>query len=192
MAFFGESYATDQVNNVTGTAASSYLDIFYHFDDRSADMAAGDSFIVGAFADPVVFADLVDAGDIAVSWVVETGASSSGTLTLASGLDPDWDCTNPALATEALGSKTATGEQTLIFGPVAGITLADLIAYDAEPLTLIECTSGTVDVLQVKLRVWPAAGASGAWSPTLGASWTRSAGSGPCSPKPTPVKPGRN
>ncbi|HXJ67065.1 MAG TPA: hypothetical protein VNN79_25205, partial [Actinomycetota bacterium] len=162
MAFYGESYALWDLTNIAGTAAD-FGALYYHRDDESSSVSAGDSFLVGVWADPVEFGDLVAATDAVVSWVVETGEGSSGTLAISSGLDPTGAVTNTAYASDALGSFSVTGTQTIVAGPTS-ITSADLVAFDDEPVAFIQCTSGVVNILQVKLRVWPPTGAGGNWA----------------------------
>lgn len=165
--FYGESYRHAGVVTVAGPTVAG-ASIRYHFDGLSQTVSAGGSFIVGCEAEPL---NLTGSDAAVVSWVVETGPASAGTLVLASGLDPDWTGSDPADATQPLGSFAVSGAQTLVAGPT-GLTVADLLAYDAEPIVLVACTSGSVEIVQVKLRVWPPGGAAGAWE--AGPAWQRS------------------
>lgn len=157
MAFYGESYA------IISTTDIDYDSVFLHYDGLSALVGAGGSFMVLSQADSLIWDDLTAATDLVVSWVVEVGPGSAGSLSCTSGLDPTWDGTDPGYATEAAGTKTATGAATLVF-PQTVITKDALLAFDAAPLARFECVTGSVDVQQVKLRVWPAGGAGGAWT----------------------------
>lgn len=167
MTFYGESYRHVGVHTVTGATVDG-ASLVYHFDGLSHTVEAGAAFIAGVEAEPL---NLTDTDAAVVSWVIETGPASAGTLTVASGLDPDWTGSDPADATQPLGSFEVAGEQTIVAGPTS-LTVADLLTFAAEPIALVTVTSGVVEVVQVKLRVWPPGGAGGSW--VSGPAWTRS------------------
>jgi hypothetical protein len=157
VAFYGESYA---VNDVSGPV--DYDSVFLHHDGTSSTVSAGQSFMALSQADSLIFDDLVAETDVVVSWVVETGPGSDGSLSCTSGLDPTWSL-DPASVTQDAGTLSATGAGTLVF-PQTVITHDALISFDDGPTALFECVSGVVEVQQIKLRVWPAAGVGGTWT----------------------------
>lgn len=161
MPFYGESYGLDLKANPAGEPAR------FHFDGLSLTLDSGDDpLILGATPDPV---ELADGDEAVVSWVIETGPGSGGTFTLTSGMDPDWSAT-PSVVTEPVGTFTVAGARTVVSSPTS-ITAADLLAEVNEPTVRIAVTAGSIEVVQVKLRVWPPAGAGGAWA--RGLDWVR-------------------
>ena len=156
--FYGESYGIWGAYNVTGTAVYDGGDsMTLLYDDDAQPLNAGDSIIIGAHTSTY----LLKAGDEAIiSWVIETDATSSGTLNFRGGKDPDWE-PNPDLATESLGTVTVTGRQTIVLEQ-STFTVADLFNDPLPaPVLLIAATSGSVSIRQVRLRVWPPGGARG-------------------------------
>ena len=160
MTFYGESLALVDAANITGTplvGASSNI----RYRAGSETINSGESFIAYVDPDPIY----LTSGDAAeVSWVVEV-LSGSGTLHLSDGLDPFFITGDPGAASNDLGSATASGTDTLVFP--ASITAADLLAATAEPVVLVECTAGSLEIQQVKLRVWPPGGAVGGWGDVI-------------------------
>lgn len=156
--FYGESYRIATATTIAGGEVTRDA-LRYHFDGLSCTVSAGDSFMVGADGD---MTGLTATDEAVISWVVETGPGSAGTFTVASGLDADYTGTDLSDATQPLGTFTVAGGQTIVAGPTS-ITVADLFAFEQLPVALVTVTSGTVEVRQVKLRVWPPSGAAGAW-----------------------------
>jgi hypothetical protein len=99
--------------------------------------------------------------DLDIAWVVEV---DSGTVTLSAseGLDPDYG-EPTATAPTALGSHTVTGPATLVIPSALTSTQVWGDAAGAFMLVL-DATSGSAVVSQVKLRAWPAEGVAGGWS----------------------------
>jgi hypothetical protein len=163
VAWYGESYSL-YWGGVLAGGAVDFGDWVDHYDGEHHALTAGDDVIVGSYGDPAnpsEFAAFTD--PITVRWAIEV-LSGSGQLRLSAGIDPDFAYTNPALASEALGTVTVSGATTLVTEPFT-VSQAQIAAGDTSPIVRIECLSGTVDIAQVKLRVWPAAGAAGAWIP---------------------------
>lgn len=104
--------------------------------------------------------------DVVVSWVVEVN-SGSGTLAASEGTStsPDPGDTAPT----SLGAQTVTGPATVVF-PSVLMSAAEVVNTGPLRLLRLEATSGSLDVRQVKLRVWPTTGAGGGWS-DLKPSW---------------------
>jgi hypothetical protein len=164
VAWYGESYQLYGGGVLAGSAVD-FSDWYDHYDDTSHTLTAGDDVIVGSYADPADSTEFAAFADpIEVRWVIEV-LSGSGTLELSAGLDPDWAFENPGLATQTLGTLTAAGAGTLVSAPVTVVDHAELIAQTSAVIARIQCTSGSIDVAQVKLRVWPTAGVAGAWVP---------------------------
>lgn len=164
--WYGESYRLDG-----GTVLSGGIDLSmwrYHFDNTSAVLGGGDEVIVGAYADSNDLAAFAAFDQpIVARWVFEV--ASAGSVAVRAGFDPSWTYTDPLLATQDLGTLTATGPSTLVSDPIDGITLASLAAQDVP--VIAHLSGDGIDIMQVKLRVWPAAGVSGAW--VRGPNWRR-------------------
>lgn len=147
MTFYGESIGIDRFTNLSGSAVAALEDV--QLRAGSATFTAGDST---RFATDLGY-DYLEPGDPAsVSWVVEV-LSGSGTLTFAEGIGD---------TATSLGSRTVTGPAQVVV-PSSVIAAANVIA-DIDARLLLTCTSGTLVVQQVKLRVWPPEGAGGGWS----------------------------
>lgn len=141
MTFPGESLAVATYGNTTGSALWSADAVSYRAEVST--FTSGDESFVNVPLSPWLLAP----GDEAeVSWVVEV-AAGSGTFDLSEGAGP-------------LGSHAVTAG-TLVVPSM--LTAADVLAGGTATLT-IACTAGTVDVQQVKLRVWPPGGALGGLS----------------------------
>jgi hypothetical protein len=169
VTWYGESYRLDDGNALAGGDFNA-RDWYDHWDADTHTVTAGDDIIVGAYADSADYTAFVGYADPVVTrWALEV-VGGAGTLALSAGVDPDFTYTNPALATQNLGSFTIAGPGTVVTGELVGIDHAMLAAQDSSIILRVQCTSGSVDIAQVKLRVWPAAGASGAWVPVGDAS----------------------
>jgi len=170
VTWYGESYRLDWGTILAG-ADFDLTDWRLHFDTATHAVSTGDDVIIGAYADPDNFTAFATYDQPVVArWVLEV-AGGSGTVHLSAGLDPDFNYDNPALATQDLGSFTVAGPTQIVSLPLEGVDHAMLAAQDVALIVRIEGTSGTVDVAQVKLRVWPSAGAGGAW--VSGTDWVR-------------------
>lgn len=101
-----------------------------------------------------------------VSWVVEV---ASGTVTFTAGelLDPSYN--DIASPTNPLGTYTATGPATIVIP--SSFTADDVLSGGDSLLLELVGDSGSAEVQQVKLRVWPTGGALGGWSDPL-PSWS--------------------
>lgn len=123
-----------------------------------ATIAPGDEW--RAWVDPGTQNYLEDASaPVVASWVVET-IGGAGTLHAAWGFDPMFGDPS-APAPNDLGSQAVTGTQTVVF--TTTLTAADIMDGTAPAMLLLTCTSGSVDVQQIKLRVWPPEGVAGGW-----------------------------
>jgi hypothetical protein len=159
--FPGESSAVDRRYNLVGTPVAVVDDIQVRA--GSSTFTAGDS--VKLVSNLRTFY-LDDPAGVSVSWVVEV-LSGSGVLSLSEGLRPTSGSGEPAGT--SLGSHTVTGPTTLVVPSVA-ISAGDVFDYIDYGHLHLTCVSGTVEVQQVKLRVWPSAGVAGGWS-DLYPSW---------------------
>ena len=115
----------------------------------TTNFVAGESAEVRTDIDPF-YRDDEDTEPLEFAWVVEV-AGGAGTLALTDGLDT---------AGTSLGSHAVTGGDTLVV-PTDSVTLADLYAVNGDAVLIISCTSGDIDVQQIKLRAWPPGGARG-------------------------------
>lgn len=98
-----------------------------------------------------------------VSWCVEV-SGGSGSLTLT-------ECLGEGEPDTLLGTFAVTAGAPLVV-PSSVLTLADVFA-DSWASLLVECTTGPVDVQQVKLRAFPTGGALGGWGTELHPAWDR-------------------
>ena len=172
MTWYGESYQLDWGTILAG-ADFDLTDWRKHFDAATHTVSAGDDVIIGSYADPNDYSAFVTYDQPVVArWVLEV-AGGSGTIHLSSGLDPDFNYDNPALATQDLGSFTITGPTQIVSDPLP-VDHAFLAAQDVALIVRIQGVSGSVEVAQVKLRVWPTTGAGGAW--VSGTDWVRTDG----------------
>ena len=156
--WYGESYRLD------GSDSPRWLDWRYHFDGSAA--ALGDTVVVGAYADsfdPDAFAAYD--GPIVARWVIEV--AGAGTISVWGGVDPAGSYDDPSLATQFLGTLASNGPGTLVSDPI-DVDHATLVA--GTPVIAALQGDG-ITVVQVKLRVWPAAGAGGGW--VNGPTWYR-------------------
>jgi hypothetical protein len=116
--------------------------------------------------DPSYLEAADDGMSLAVSWVVEV-LGGSGTLVLSDEHDADFDyLTLPLPLANSLGTLTISGAGTYLM-PTSSFTnavLRELGDTEGAAQVRIQCTSGSIDVQQVKLRVWPASGVRGGWS----------------------------
>ncbi len=164
MTFHGESLYVEPVFRTTG----DYVDGL-RYRAGSASFASGESFRAWVQTANTWYLWADPSTPVVVSWVVEV-AGGSGTLTLSEGTDPDGGFGAPPATGTALGAHAVTGPETL----VVGSTLFDgaYVLGGADSMVLrVDVTGGTVEIQQVKLRVWPVAGAVGGFSPTLSPSW---------------------
>lgn len=153
MTFPGESLSVDSYTNVSGAPVGSIEAI--QLRAGSSTFAAGDSVELSS---DLLWQYLGPSDPVVVSWVVEV-LSGSGTLTFSEGMGDTGT---------SLGSQSVTGPATVVVPSVA-IDAADVYS-GTDARLLLGCTSGTLEVQQVKLRVWPPEGAAGAWSDTY-PSW---------------------
>jgi len=170
--WYGESYQLDWGTVLAGPS----FDLTAwrkHYDAVTHAVSAGDDVIIGGYADPNDYSAFVAYDQPVVArWVLEV-AGGSGAVRLSAGLDPAFNYNDPTLATQDLGSFTVAGATQIVSPPLA-VDHALLAAQDTGIIVRIEGVSGSVDVAQVKLRVWPTGGAGGAW--VTGADWTRTEG----------------
>lgn len=142
MTFPGESLAVFAFGNVSGLPILDVDAVTYRA--QTSIFTSGDEAWVDVALSPWL---LAPGDDAVVSWVFEVmGGSGTFDLTEDAG---------------SLGSHTVTGAGTLVVA--SALTAADVLAGGTARLTLA-CTSGTVEVQQVKLRVWPPGGVVGGWS----------------------------
>lgn len=141
----------------------SLLSYVFYRDSGGRTIASGDVWRLWHspyWGDDTRYLD--DAGaSVAASWVVEV-LSGSGTLVAAEGFDPDYGEPTAAAPT-ALGTFTVTGPGPVVI-PSTLMDAAQIIGGDDSTMLRLECTSGSIDVQQVKVRAWPTGGALGGWS----------------------------
>jgi hypothetical protein len=171
--WYGESYSLDWGKVIAGSAWTDIYDVRLHYYKPDHHVfAAGDSVIIGSYADPDDWnAFVAYAEPIETRWVIEV-RGGSGTLRLHAGVDPNWDYDNTALATQDLGVFAVAGPSTIVSPPLTVVDHSGLAAQNDAVIVWVECLTGSVDVKQVKMRVWPTAGVAGAW--VDGPTWTQS------------------
>jgi hypothetical protein len=167
--FPGESLGVDYAQHIGGDEITSAL----RPRAGSDTLASGEEWRAWVYPGGPTYLES-DAEPVVVSWVVEV---ASGTVTLGAsmGMDPSWGDTGAAHPT-SLGTHTVTGPATLVLATT--ITAADVLTGDDAPMLVLQATSGSAVVQQVKLRVWPPGGAAGGWSDTL-AGFYSGAGTNP-------------
>lgn len=140
--------------------------MIYMFDDQdSLTFSAGDSVLIAVNNETDWPYPNIYAGEIVCTAVVECGAASSGTFRLHAGLDPDFAWDNPAVASEDLGEFSVSGVQRIVSGPISSFEDKEIFSNgDTCPMLFIEVLTGTVEIRQVRVRVWPVGGPlGGAW-----------------------------
>lgn len=158
MTFAGESMRLDWANAITGTITADGDPMRYRA--GSDTLAAGSSFIAGFYDYTLVTAD----DDVQASVVLVLGSATAGSVRASYGVDPDFTLDDPSVATQPLGTHAVTGETELVL-PVTSFDLSGLLAYDHEQAVFVEVLTGSVEFAQVKIRLWPPGGISGAWVP---------------------------
>lgn len=159
MTFPGESLVLDYANPISGSITAWGDPMRYRA--GSDTLTSGTSFIAGFYDYRVV--DDYPGEPVAASVVLVLGAATSGTMRVSYGVDEDFGLDNPALVTQDLGTHAVTGASTLVL-PVT-LDLSGLLAFDHEQIAFVEILSGSVEVVQIKFRLWPPSGISGAWVP---------------------------
>jgi hypothetical protein len=146
-----------------GADLTLYGDIYFRTSDGRT-IASGDVWRVWYRADwQVANRYLTDAGaDVEVSWVVEV-AGGSGTLSASETVDlspPD----TSAAGTTSLGSYVVSGAGTVVI-PSSLMGASEIVDGPASGRNMLrlECTAGSIDVQQIKIRVWPPGGPVGGW-----------------------------
>lgn len=155
MTFYGESLQVDYVQVVGGDEITNDV----QRRTGAATLASGDQWRAWLYPGDATYLDS-DTEPVVVSWVLEV---LSGTVTLdaSMGFDPAYG--NPAAAhPTSLGTHTVTGPATLVIG--TAMDAADVLTASTSPMLVLDATSGSAVVQQVKVRVWPPGGAVGGWS----------------------------
>lgn len=159
--FWGESVPVQIAVNIAGTPLGDTYDAVIATRGTNsgatdhAPMVAGSAF--SAWMDPTM-RYLLDGDTPTITWVIEVLAGA-GTLHLHDGRSSAGD-TPTGLPPNDLGTRTVTGPGTYLWPSTS--TVDDLLGDDySRPWVQLQCTSGAVDVQQVKLRVWPAGGPLG-------------------------------
>jgi hypothetical protein len=142
----------------------------------SRTISAGDEWRVWCYAGDQVYLEETGLA-LSISWVIEV-LSGTATLVLTDGIDAAGDHDTGATLPNSLGTVNVTGAGTYVV--TASFTGAEVETYATGELELrIQCTSGSCDVQQLKLRVWPAGGILGGYAPypawdqvTSGAVWS--------------------
>lgn len=165
MTFPGESIALDYANPISGTIADWGSAMRYRAGSEIVD--AGESFLAGFY--DYQYAD--EATSAVASVVLVLGSASAGSVRVSYGVDPDYNLTDSALATQGLGTHDVSGASELVL-PIPGFDLAAMVNYDHEQLAFVEVLSGSVEIVQIKFRLWPVGGFTGAWVPGEPSSFT--------------------
>lgn len=155
--FPGESAPLDWANVTAGAPFADDGDAI-RYRAGSATLTAGDAFVAGFFDHRYL-----EAGADAVFSVAIEHVGGSGTLALSGGPDAAWSLLDGPASTYDLGSHAVSGTGTLVVA-LPWVTVADYLTEAVETAVRVECTSGSVVVQQVKLRIWPPTGAAGGWS----------------------------
>jgi hypothetical protein len=162
--FWGERLPLDDGGDLVGTANTNgavnvYAAITYYGDGEYATLAVGDTIIAiasrsGTYLEP---------GDIVnFSWVIR--CRGTATVAFRDDFDPSWDYSTPA---NDLGSQSvAYADFTELVIPTTNLNVASVLAYDGQRLT-VEVTSGSLDIDQISLQVYPPGGAVGGYSAPL-------------------------
>lgn len=159
--FPGEAVGILDAADITGGGEdySLWEDVAYRAGSRT--LAAGDewrTFVYSGFMDYLEETGL----DLTVEWVVEV-TSGSVTVSATEGLDPTYSAYSDPLGT-SLGSHTLTVGENRITSTFTGDQVADLSGTVSSAFILgLEATSGSAVVQQVKMYVYPAGGALGAF-----------------------------
>ena len=164
--WIGEAVALDYANNIDGTPLPDFGDaIRYRQADggQTSTLAAGESFMAGFFDSEV----LLSGDDAVFTFAVVCGPSSSGTLRLSGGVDPDFALDDPGDASQSLGTVAVSGEQVAVSDPLTR-DVDDYLTQSVETVVFVECLSGSVVVEQIKMRIWPPGGVAGAWQSAPG------------------------
>ena len=177
--FYGHADGLDWFKDVSGgviaAAPNGGDEMTYYWDDTdSLTFSAGNSFMGEVYPDYIY--DPVD--PVVFTVVVECGPATNGTFNVKVGGDPAWNLTSPSLATVDLGTYgTSLGARRIVCDPVptgasTAWTVANWLSYDEQPLIFVEVLTGVVEILQIRIRVWPEGGTAGAWVDTTVPTWT--------------------
>jgi hypothetical protein len=135
----------------------------------SSTLAAGDEWRVWVAQGSTTYLDAPGDCDGSPAWVVVVD-SGTATVTASEGPDAAYGDTTAAHPT-ALGTFTLTPGDNVI---PSTFTVADVWGGSTSMMLVLEASSGSAVVSQVKLRLWPSTGAAGGWS-DLQPSWETTA-----------------
>lgn len=159
MAFAGVAVVLDAANPIVGPRPADHFPLAYRGDGPPVTFHAGDQFLTGFT--PYTPEEFDDASVVEAFFTIEH-LSGSATIRLHAGWDPDFDVTNAALATASMGDHLLAGDGiTAVQVPI--FDLARFVSYDDELVVLVEVLTGSIEVRQIRLRVWPPGGPAGAW-----------------------------
>jgi hypothetical protein len=108
--------------------------------------------------------DYLEATDVAVFQLVFVVLSGSASVRVTYGANADFEY-DAASCTETAGTFTMSTGDTEVDLPVW--TVPAYHAMDEMPLVRVEILSGTIELDQIRLRIWPPGGYGGGWSDTV-------------------------
>lgn len=163
--FYGSCLQVDFARVITGVErhtgpgeTGDALRYLYNDTDH-AWFEPGDRALIGFYPEPGL---LTPADAVEFHLVVELRGDSTGTLRLSAGVDPNFELTDPTLASEPLGTFSANGVSQIVV-PVSSWTGAMIYGGQVEPFILLEALDGLPRIMQTRVRMWPVGGVTGTW-----------------------------
>jgi hypothetical protein len=159
----GESVPLDWANAIDGPAPpldGAGMRYRIRHDYAAGDtftLGTGDSFIAGFYESSV----MLSGDDVVAQFVLV--CDGSGTIRLSGGTDPDWALDDPADATVPMGTHVVSGPTVVVGDPFPSFDVDAYLAQVDETIVFVEGMSGSVEINQVKLRLWPPGGPVGGW-----------------------------
>jgi hypothetical protein len=125
----------------------------------SAEITVGEEWRCWTFGDDVFYLEDADPVAVQVSWVIEV-IGGAGLLDVSEYLDDYTQSTTVDFPID-LAQQAVTGAGTYVVP--SNLTRAQVTDDDMSPAVRLISTSGTIEIQQVKLRVWPVDGVKGYW-----------------------------
>lgn len=160
--FVGEAVALDFAIGLPSLGSG----VRFLGDGSTVTISAPDDFTLGYYD-----YQYVTGSDDAVFAVAFESLSGSASVAVSYGFDPTWSL-DPAYVTEDAGTHTIADGINAVSLPA--VSLAEYLAGDGELTIRVQVLSGSVDVDQIRLRIWPSGGAIGGWSPVITPTATQS------------------
>jgi hypothetical protein len=163
--FWGERLPLDDGGDLVGIANTNgavnvYVAITYYGDGQYATLVPGNTIIAIASRSGTY----LETGDtVDFSWVIR--CKGTATAAFRDDFDPSWDYSSPA---NDLGSQSvAYADFTELVIPTTSLNVDSILDFDGQRLT-VEVTSGSLDIDQVSLQVYPPGGPVGYWTGEMG------------------------